>query len=89
MLNRIRTFLTKTPYMKTVEHLAVAFAAAFALAAIATAEHAAQTRGFSLTWSFLAGAATSAATGGYQAIRPQLVAIGARILKKLTGAAKA
>jgi hypothetical protein len=72
MLARIRRFLRTTPYMKTGEHLLLAFASAFALTAIATLEHAAGTHGFQLSWSFLAAVASTAATGGYQAIRPGL-----------------
>lgn len=89
MLARIRAFLKKTSALKVAEHLAVAFASAFALAAIATAEHAAATHGFSLKWSFLAGATMTAATAGYQTIRPQLAAIGSRIVKKIASRAKA
>jgi hypothetical protein len=86
MLAKIRAFLTTSSTMKTIEHIALAFTGAFGLTAIATAEHAASTHGFSLSWSFVDGAALAGVTGGYQAIRPQILRLLARLARKtITG----
>jgi hypothetical protein len=86
---KIKKFLTTSPAIKTGEHLAIAFASAFALTAIATAEHAASTHGFQLSWSFLAGVGVASVTAGYQAIRPAIVKLLAKILGKTATAAPA
>lgn len=79
MFSRIRKFLASTPEMKIISHIAFAFVSAFALTAIGTSEHAASTHGFSLSWSFLAGLALSAATAAFHTVRPQLLKLVASV----------
>jgi len=79
MLRRLKGFLARSPYMKISEHLALAFASAFALTAIGTLENAAGSHGFSFTWSFVAGVALTAATAAYHKIRPQLLKLFGRV----------
>jgi hypothetical protein len=83
MLARIRKFLASTPYLKIGEHVTLSFVGAFGLAAVATAEHAASTHGFSLSWSFIAAAAAAGLTAGYHQVRPLLLKT---VLGKLLGA---
>jgi len=87
MLTRIRKYLASTPYLKIGEHIALSFVGTFALAAVGTAEHAASTHGFSLSWSLIASAAAAGATAGYHKVRPLLLKTA--LAKLLGGAASA
>lgn len=80
-MGNLKAFLSK-PVVKIGEHLSLSFLGAFGLCAIATLEHAASTKGFQLSWSLIAGVVSTAATAGYHTIRPQLVKLFLRLLKK-------
>jgi hypothetical protein len=74
MLAKLKTFFTKSPDGKAIEHYAAIFVSATVVAAVTLAQSDSAT-GLKLSWSLVAGVAVSALKAGYDAIRPALVSL--------------